>query len=343
MTPVGNKMAPSTAVVLIITILLGAAIISANTTSTIRGHPDNVSSNTKSPRQLRVMTLNIRNSNPNNGENNSTNADLYKHAAWVNRRAVIIRTIEEQAPDILGLQEVLADQYDYIVEHLGSKYNIQGVGRDDGIREGEFAPVLFRNDRFRLLDAGNFWLSHTPDIPGSKYEGAGCVRICSWAKLVTIDDVDFLGGDPLSFLFANTHLDHVSEDARTFGSQVVSDLTHEIANGEPIILTGDFNLYTEREKGYRILTDDTGWTDSFAELHGRSPIVDNNPRRMTYHGFGNPTGPRIDFVFHPKTHFYTEEAYILRDTGLPAWVSDHYAVVASLSTTQGEIEGVSVA
>jgi len=334
-------MAPSTTVVLIITILLYAGMISANTTSPIRVHSDNVPVNMESSRQFRVMTLNIRNSNPNNGENNSTNADLYKHAAWVNRRDVIIRTIEEQAPDILGLQEVLADQYDYIVEHLGSKYNIQGVGRDDGIREGEFAPVLFRNDRFRLLDGGTFWLSHTPDLPGSKYEGAGCVRICSWAKLVTIDNG--LSGDPLSFLFANTHLDNVSEDARTFGSQIVSDLTHEIADGDPIILTGDFNLATEREKGYRILIGDTGWTDSFAELHGRSPIVDNNPRRMTYHGFGNPTGPRIDFVFHPKTHFDIEEAYILRDSGDPAWVSDHYAVVASLSTAHGKIEGASLA
>lgn len=335
-------MASSLSVVFISAILLCAAIASANATSNFRGHYEDVSTaSMKSSRQLRVMTLNIRNSNPNNGENNITNPDLYKHAAWVNRRDMIIRTIEEQAPDILGLQEVLADQHDYIVERLGSKYSIHGVGRDDGIREGEFAPVIFRNDRFRLLDSGTFWLSHTPGLPGSKYEGAGCVRICSWAKLIKIDDG--ILGDPLSFLFANTHLDNISEDARSFGSQLVSDLTHKIANGEPIILTGDFNLHTEREKGYRILVNDTGWTDSFADLHGRSPIVDNNPRRMTYHGFGNPTGPRIDFVFHPKAHFDTEEAYIVRDSGDPAWVSDHYAVVALLSTTQGKSEGMSLA
>jgi len=329
---------PSTVFGLINAIRYGVALISLYV-AFVQSYPVDNLVKTKSSRKLKVMTLNVRNSNPSNPENNATDTELYKRAAWINRREVMIKEIEKEAPDILGLQEVLADQYDYIAEHLGANYSMHGVGRDDGVRKGEFAPVLFRDDRFQLIDSGNFWLSHTPNIPGSKYEGAGCVRICSWVKLVQIDDGLF--GDPLSFLYANTHLDNVSEDARSFGSQIVSDFTHEIADGDPIILTGDFNVQTEREKGYRILINETGWTDSFADLHGHSPIVDNNPKRMTYHGFGNPTGPRLDFVFHPKEHFETREAYILFDSGNPSWVSDHYAMIAVLSTPERNNESVS--
>jgi len=40
------------------------------------------------------------------------------------------------------MQEVLANQLDDLVQLLGNDYEHVGVGRDDGVRQGEFAPIF---------------------------------------------------------------------------------------------------------------------------------------------------------------------------------------------------------
>src|SRR5689334_17232321 len=121
---------------------------------------------------VRVMSFNIRNSRAKDGEN-----------AWDYKRKVLfVATIRAYDPDLLGMQEVLLDQAEYLKKEL-SEYGFAGVGRDDGKEAGEFSPVMFRKARFELVDWGTYWLSETPEKVGSKGWDAALPRIMTWAKL----------------------------------------------------------------------------------------------------------------------------------------------------------------
>ena len=105
---------------------------------------------------IKIMTLNVRYDNPEDSIN-----------AWPNRANQVCNFILSEKPDILGMQEVLLRQYE-VLDSVLSEYSSTGVGRDDGARAGEMNPVFFRKERFDLVRTITFWLSDTPDIPGSK-------------------------------------------------------------------------------------------------------------------------------------------------------------------------------
>ena len=174
------------------------------------------------PQQLVVMTMNMRYDNPEDGENN-----------WRFRRERIAAMLREQAPDVFGTQELLANQYDDLGALLPD-YRSVGVGREDGDRAGEFNAVFFRADAFELLDSGTFWLSEEPERPGSKGWDGACERLATWVVLRR-------GGDGREFLFINTHLDHVGEQARREGVALLLRRIETLRGDRPVILTGDFN------------------------------------------------------------------------------------------------------
>ena len=120
---------------------------------------------------IRVMSFNVRYSAAQDGDN-----------AWPRRVDLLFATIARFGPDLLGFQEVLADQHDAIVARLPD-YDFVGVARNDGKRSGEWALVGFRKSRFTTVAHGSFWLSETPDVPGSKSWDAGQTRICTWVRL----------------------------------------------------------------------------------------------------------------------------------------------------------------
>src|SRR5205085_9690551 len=106
--------------------------------------------------ELRVMSYNIRYGTAADGDNH-----------WDKRKEFLVETIKAFGPDLLGTQETLGFQRDYLAEKL-SGYDVLGVGRDDGKEKGEMAALYFKRSRFEKLDGGHFWLSETPDQPRSK-------------------------------------------------------------------------------------------------------------------------------------------------------------------------------
>src|SRR5690348_9980614 len=99
---------------------------------------------------LKVMTFNIRYATAPDGAN-----------AWDKRKDLVRDTIRQFGPNLLGTQEVLAVQADFLADQL-PELQLVGVGRDDGKRAGEFSAVLFRRERFEMTGSGTFWLSETP-------------------------------------------------------------------------------------------------------------------------------------------------------------------------------------
>jgi endonuclease/exonuclease/phosphatase family metal-dependent hydrolase len=256
---------------------------------------------------IRVMSFNIRNTGAPDGDNH-----------WIYRKDLWAKTVRQFNPDLLGVQEVLADQYEYLGEQFPD-YRFVGVAREDGIREGEWALILYRADRFEQLDAGNFWLSETPEIVGSRSWDAACVRICSWVKLR-----DKQSGHQL--LHANTHFDHQGMKAQHESARLVSEKLSKLAAKSAVILTGDFNC-TEMDAPYTALVDagSTGGIqlmDSYRTLH-----PDRTDQESSFHSFdGGHHGLRIDWILHTPDLIPLEAAIDHTCDASGRWPSDHYPV-----------------
>ena len=106
---------------------------------------------------MKVMSFNVRYGTAQDGEN-----------SWPYRQQLVIDRIRAFEPDVLGLQECRDDaQADYIKNQLQG-YCFIGVRRGgDGETALEMAPVLFKESTFEAVDSGHFWLSKTPNVPGS--------------------------------------------------------------------------------------------------------------------------------------------------------------------------------
>jgi endonuclease/exonuclease/phosphatase family metal-dependent hydrolase len=157
---------------------------------------------------------------------------------WDDRKGYLCDLINYTAFDIFGAQEVRYGQLTDMVAALPD-YAYVGVGRDDGKTKGEFAPVFYRRERFKLLDSGTFWLSDTPEKASRGWDGM-CNRICSWGYFQ--DKVT-----KKKFYFLNTHLDNRGAVAKTKGVELILKFIDEHCKGAKVIVTGDMNVNQDSE------------------------------------------------------------------------------------------------
>ncbi len=228
---------------------------------------------------VRVMSFNIRYGTARDGENH-----------WDRRREFVADTVKAFAPDLLGTQETLGFQRDFLADKLPG-YGVLGVGRDDGREKGEMMAVYWRTARFEKTDGGHFWLSRTPDVAGSKSWDSSLPRMATWVKLADRT----AGGKPV--LWVNTHFDHVGKVSRVEAAGLIRDRLVALGRGCSVVVTGDFNA-GEGSDPYKAL---------FAARGGdESPVVDSyrvahptrEPGEGTTTGFkaGVSQGGRIDWI-----------------------------------------------
>jgi endonuclease/exonuclease/phosphatase family metal-dependent hydrolase len=254
---------------------------------------------------LKVMSFNIRYGTAPDGENH-----------WTLRRDFLFDVVREQDADLIGLQEALDSQIREIVEAV-PLYAVVGVGRDDGMAKGEYTAILVRKDRFHVAEAGTFWFSYTPSVPGSTSWGNRITRICTWARLIDRD------GTP--FWIYNVHLDHQSQPSRERSADL---LRHRIearsSPTEPVIVTGDFNA-GEENAAVKTMIAEKAFVDTFRVVHP------NEKQVVTFNGFKMETidGPKIDYVFvRPETEVLSAE--IVRTSRDGRYPSDHFPVTARI-------------
>lgn len=213
--------------------------------------------------------------------------DAEKGDIWAKRCQVICDQLNFEAPDIFGAQEVLDEQLHDMLKALDG-YAYIGVGRDDGKKEGEYAPIFYRTDKLTKLKDGHFWLSQTPETPSLGWDAA-CVRICTWGLFKD-------NATAKRFYFFNLHTDHVGAKARREASKLVIRKMKELASSaDGIVLTGDFNVDQDDEV-YRIFTDSGFLSDAYAIARHR--FAENG----TFNDFDTnlKTDSRIDHIFVSK-------------------------------------------
>lgn len=253
---------------------------------------------------IELITYNIRMNTQGDGEH-----------AWPYRKDDVAALFRFHRVDIFCVQEALPEQMDDL-EAVFPDFSYEGIGRDDGKREGEFSAVFYSNTRFKKLGGGTFWLSESPDSCSFGWD-AVCRRICSWVRLEIVETGEVL------HVF-NTHFDHRGEEARRESARLILDKIEEISGvSGAVVLCGDFNLPPDSEP---IAVIRNKLQDAF-QVSERAPYGSVS----TYHGFtyDDPPGERIDYVFVSKA------LKVLRYGGLTdsrdrSFFSDHLPVLVSL-------------
>jgi endonuclease/exonuclease/phosphatase family metal-dependent hydrolase len=266
-------------------------------------------------KDVRVVSFNIRYGTADDGAN-----------SWDLRRERVGAAMLGWDADIIGMQEVVAAQADWVRELLPT-HTFHGVGRTDGARQGEFAPILFRTQRFELEAAGHFWLSPTPEVVGSKGWDAALERMASWVRLVDRTT-------QARVLVINTHFDHRGAEARAQSLALVRVRANELAKGAAVIITGDFNTSADAAPAPVLFGGADGGIALYDTFRRVYPTRDMD--EATFSGWNTPpakaltiAGARIDWIVASEA-FETISAEIDRRTPGGRLISDHYPVRARL-------------
>ena len=259
---------------------------------------------TRLDNSIRILTQNVRGTDDPDGN------------TVQNRTARFIQLVEEYQPDLIGTQEYTYAWQVWLQKHekkAGGTEENRIYGQIGCSRNGPNSPsgeknvILYRLDRFELLDSNTFWLTTTPDVPSSTVMNTD-KRICTWAKLK-----DKQTGEV--FVFANTHLDHTDDEVRSIQATILLEQLAGIVGDLPLYLTGDFNCVTHSAP-YSLVAENlkdshiTAWKAV-------------NSTYGTYHAY-NTYGWEIDFIFHPESA--TAIHYEIVTKSYDGFVSDHYGV-----------------
>ena len=256
---------------------------------------------TASEAALKVISYNVRYTGEptTDGENH-----------WSYRRHASINMVREERPALIGTQEVLAEQLEFLSENL-PEYEAVGVGRDDGVSAGEHMAIFYRKEAVEMLDWGTFWLSPTPDSPTMGWDAA-CYRTCTWARLR-----DRASGK--EFAVMNTHLDHIGQVAREQSIRLLMQRMSELMGEEmPVVMTGDFNS----------TTDQPIYAPLKAAMQDAREVAPASDPRSTFNGWGRGNGV-IDHIFVRGVEVDRFEVLCDKNYGAP-YISDHYPVAAEI-------------
>lgn len=241
----------------------------------------------------------------------------------------------EPAWDLVGVQEAMKFQIAQLIA-AAPAYGYFGFGRDDGIDAGEHCGLLYRADRFDIAEGGRFWLSDTPDQPGSTSWGNELPRMCVWARLVPAGSNAAAGKGVYVYV---THLDHRSDASRRQAVELIGFRIESREHpGEPVILMGDFNAAPdtpERQYLEGRASDATGdgvAPPSPALIDAAAAMSGPDAQNGTFNGWraGINYGPEIDAILiSPNLELL--EAAIDTELGVSADgrpASDHHPIVA---------------
>ncbi len=260
---------------------------------------------------LDVMTFNVRTASGRDGDN-----------AWPYRKKLVVETIERFAPQVVGLQEALDEQIEYLDVMLPD-YRWLGIDRglNGGVELSEYTPIFYRHDVLSPIESGNFWLTATPDAPPVRREGrrrGRGGRIVTWARFHHRET----GRQVYIF---NTHFTLRRGPSQLDSADLVATRVAALPKGTAVVVMGDFNNSAGDSDTWRAATS-LGLRDAWVLAdERRGPTA-------TYGSFGPPRvdmTERVDWILVGGDIDVRWVETVLHNDG-GRYPSDHYPVAASL-------------
>lgn len=255
-----------------------------------------------SQNELKVISYNIRLGVAKDGTN-----------SWEYRYPASAMMINDQKPDIFGLQEAYDFQVKYLSEYCDG-YKCVGVGREDGKHKGEHMSIFWNKNTVKMIKWGTFWLSETPEKPSKGWDAA-CKRTATWALMKSKKNGQ-------KFFYVNTHLDHVGWEARKNGLKLIVERIQEMnTDNYPMVLTGDFNMTIDRPE----------FDDLKKIMKNAREVAVKTDHHATFNGWGSDTTTGIiDYIWFQGFSSCTTYETITKPYMKRTFISDHYPISATL-------------
>ena len=257
---------------------------------------------------LSIITFNLRYHNLEDGKN-----------AFMCRATSILSSLAEEKPDMIGFQE-MTDEMLPVMKNGMPDYTFVGHGREADLH-GEHTCIAFRTDRFILNSSKTFWLSPSPDEPGSRFEGQNRIpRICTCAMLEYIPS-------GIQIALYNTHLDHLSAEIRKHELDLILNYIADNRRTKchHVFFIGDFNMTPEEPQYKDIMQFD------------RLPLTEVTQEILsTFHDFGRIKAKKIDYIFTDITTAQgIKSARAIHKEKDGVYLSDHDAVCVDWELKEG--------
>ena len=244
--------------------------------------------------------------------------------SWDNRKSYVARTIIDFKYDIVGVNEMNAGSQQEDMKSLLPEYSFVEWGGNSSTvpNQGTVNAVLFRTDKFDLLEEGHYFLCTDPSKSLISWDNSsGNKRFAVWAKLRVKETGEL-------FYYFITHLDHLGSDARNEGTRINIEKVRSISGHYPAIICGDHNSSAIRYPFYDLcsayLSDSRKVSEAPFPWPKDGTLCKWDPEKKD--------GTRLDYVWVKgmKVHTYN---HINETFGRGVTPSDHFPVIVSISLT----------
>ena len=226
------------------------------------------------------------------------------------RKERVLTMIKNYDPDIIGMQEVNDAWVNYFRGEL-DEYTSYGIGRNaDG--SAEMNKIYFKTSKFTLLDAGDKWLTPTPDVKGSIIDGSKYIRMFSYVLLQRKSDGEII-------LFVNTHLDNSTDAIRLKQAEYLTALINEIGSYTTFV-TGDYNT-TPGSPSY-----DQMLKEGFLST---ADVAVDAYRSGTYHGYSGANA-YIDYCYVRAEGAFVAKYRVCNEKINGDFASDHHPIYTEI-------------
>lgn len=242
--------------------------------------------------------------------------------SWDNRKSYVARTIIDFKYDIVGVNEMNAGSQQEDMKSLLPEYSFVEWGGNSSTvpNQGTVNAVLFRTDKFDLLEEGHYFLCTAPSKSLISWDNSsGNKRFAVWAKLRVKETGEL-------FYYFITHLDHLGSDARNEGTRINIEKVRSISGHYPAIICGDHNSSAIRYPFYDLcsayLSDSRKVSEAPFPWPKDGTLCKWDPEKKD--------GTRLDYVWVKgmKVHTYN---HINETFGRGVTPSDHFPVIVSIS------------
>ena len=242
--------------------------------------------------------------------------------SWDNRKSYVARTIIDFKYDIVGVNEMNAGSQQEDMKSLLPEYSFVEWGGNTSTvpNQGTVNAVLFRTDKFDLLEEGHYFLCTDPSKSLISWDNSsGNKRFAVWAKLRVKETGEL-------FYYFITHLDHLGSDARNEGTRINIEKVRSISGHYPAIICGDHNSSAIRYPFYDLcsayLSDSRKVSEAPFPWPKDGTLCKWDPEKKD--------GTRLDYVWVKgmKVHTYN---HINETFGRGVTPSDHFPVIVSIS------------